>query len=339
MKYGLSTVRAARWRRIILAALVVAAVVQAAPALAQDAWKPTRPVTFIVPNAAAGTSDRTAREIQRIVQAHRFVEVPILIVNRPGGSGTIALNQLRASPGDGHVFLIMNGATLSAHITGLTPYGHADFTPLALMVDEYFGINVRSDSSIRSATDMLERLRKSPDALSFGTASLAGNNYLSMLTALKKGGVDVRRLKAVSFAGGNESTMALLGGHIHAISTGLGNMAEHLRAGKLRTLVISGPQRMWGPFAQVPTWKEIGVDAVASGWRGVLGAKDLTPAQIAYWEGVFRKVIQTPEWNQELRENYWVSTYVSAAETRHRLDGEYTELKQILGDLGMAKVK
>ena len=136
MKTVLSMPRAKRWCWIALAALTGGAGVHAATAFAQEAWKPTRPITFIVPNAAAGTSDRTAREIQRIVQAHRFVEAPILIVNRPGGNGTIALNQLHASPGDGHVFLIMNGATLSAHITGLTPYSHADFTPLALMVDD-----------------------------------------------------------------------------------------------------------------------------------------------------------------------------------------------------------
>ena len=320
----------------IVAALACAASLCASAA---EAWKPTRTITLIVPNAPAGTSDRTARELQRIIQAHRFMDVPIVIDNRPGGNGTIALNQLRARPGDGHALLIMNGATITAQITGLTPYGHADFTPLALLVDEYFGVNVRPDSPVRSAVDLLDRLRKAPDALTFGSASVTGNNYLSMLSALKKGGVDVKRLKTVSFAGGGQITMALLGGHIDVISTGLSNMAEHLQQGKMRTLVITGPKRMWGPFADVPTWKEVGVDAVASGWRGVLGAKDLTPAQIAYWESLFRKVMQTEDWKQELRENYWVSAQVSAAETRRRLDSEYAEMKQILGDLGMAKVK
>jgi len=339
MKYALSAARATRWCRTFLAALAVAAVVAVAPVFAQDAWKPTRPVTFIVPNAAAGTSDRTAREIQRIVQARRFVEVPILIVNRSGGSGTIALNQLRASPGDGHVLLILTGAMLSAQIAGLTPYGHADFTPLALMMEEYFGVHVRASSPVRSAIEMLERLKKSPDALTFGTASLSGNNFTSLATALKKGGVDIKRLKAVSFAGGNEITMALLGGHIDVISTGLGNMAEHLQQGKMRTLVITGSQRMWGPFSDVPTWKEIGINTAASSWRGMMGAKDLTSAQITYWESVFSRVVQTEEWKQELKENYWVNMYANAAATRRTLDSEYIEIKQILSDLGMAKVK
>lgn len=309
------------------------------PALAQNAWKPSRPVMFIVPNAAAGTSDRAARTMQRIMQTHRLINVPIVIVNRPGGNGTLALNQLRSSPGDGHVLMIMNSITMSAHIAGLTPYGHADFTPLALMVDEYYSVNVRADAALRSAGELLARLRKTPDALTFGSASVTGDNYISMLTALKKGGIDVKRVKTVSFAGGSEIALALLGGHVDVTHTGLGNMAAHLREGRMRTLAITGPKRMWGPFADVPTWKEVGVDMTASGWRGVLGPKDLPQAQIAYWEDLLRKITQTPEWKQDLEDNFWVNAYASAAETRRRLDGEYAEIKQTMSELGMAKIK
>jgi putative tricarboxylic transport membrane protein len=309
------------------------------PALAQNAWKPSRPVMFIVPNAVAGTSDRAARTMQRIMQTHRLISVPIVIVNRPGGNGTLALNQLRASPGDGHVLLIMNSITLSAHISGLTPYGHADFTPLALLMDEFYSLNVRADSPLRSAGEVLARLRKAPDALTFGSASVTGDNYISMLMALKKGGIDVKRVKTVSFAGGSEIALALLGGHVDVTHTGLGNIVAHLREGRMRTLAVSGPKRMWGPFADVPTWKEVGVDMSAAGWRGVMGPKDLPQPQIAYWEDVLRRLIQTPEWKQDLEENFWVNAYTSPAETRRRLDSEYAEIKQTLTELGMAKIK
>jgi putative tricarboxylic transport membrane protein len=311
----------------------------AASTYGADAWKPSKPVTFIVANAAGGTGDRTVREIQRVVQAHRLLDVPIVIVNRPGGNGTIAMNQLAASRGDGHVLLLISGANLSAQIAGLTPYSHNDFTPIAIIVDEYFGLNVRPDSPVASIGDMLNRLRKAPDALSFGTASLTGTNFTSLAAALKKAGVDVKRLKAVGFPGGAEISMALLGGHIDVTHTGLSNMAEHLIAGKMRTLVVTGPRRIWGPFASVPTWKEAGVDAVATSWRGFMGPKDLTAAQLAYWESLFRRVATSEEWKQDLKENYWVENYSGTAETRRRLDAEYLEIKQIMTDLGMAKMK
>jgi putative tricarboxylic transport membrane protein len=133
--------------------------------------------------------------------------------------------------------------------------------------------------------------------------------------------------------------MALLGGHIDVTHTGLSNMAEHLIAGKMRTLVVTGPRRIWGPFASVPTWKEAGVDAVATSWRGFMGPKDLTAAQLAYWESLFRRVATSEEWKQDLKENYWVENYSGTAETRRRLDAEYLEIKQIMTDLGMAKMK
>jgi putative tricarboxylic transport membrane protein len=318
---------------------LLAAIGIPAPAFAQSGWKPSRSVMFIVPNAVGGTSDRAARTLQRIMQAHKLIDVPIVIVNRPGGSGTLALTQLHSSSNDGHTVMIMNSITMSAHIAGLSPYSHADFTPLALLVDEYYGVHVRADSPLRSATELLARLRAKPEALTFGSASPTGDNYLSLLRALQKGGIDVKRVKIVSFAGGAEIATALLGGHVDVTHSGLGNVLPHVREGRIRVLAISGPKRLWGPFAEVPTWKEAGVDMTASGWRGVLGPRELPQPQIAYWEQVLRKVTQTPEWKQDLDNNFWVDAYANAADTRTRLDREYAEIKQAMSALGMAKVK
>ena len=306
---------------------------------AQDSWKPTRPVTLIAPNAPGGNSDRLAREMQRVIQANNLLDVPLLVVNRPGGNGTIALNQLLTHPGDAHILLIGTPGLLSNHITGLTQHSHADLTTTVLLLEDYYGVNVRAGSPIQSAREMLDRLTKTPDALALGTSGVAGANFTSLLTGLKRGGVDVKRLKIVSFAGGGQSTMALLGGHIDILSTGLSNMAEYLQQGKMRLLVISAPKRRPGLFAGVPTWKEIGVDMTASTWRTVMAPRDVKPAQIAYWENVFRKLVQTDDWKQEVVENHWENTYLPAAEARKRLDQEYADTRLVLGELGMAASK
>ena len=319
----------------LLAAALLA--IGAAPAAAQEAWKPSRPVTLIAPNAPGGNSDRLAREMQRVIQAHRLVDATIVVTNRPGGNGTIALNQLITHPGDGHVLMIGTPTLLGNHITGLTQHRHGDFTTLVLLLEDYYGVNVRPASPIQSARDMLERLKKTPDALALGTSGVAGANFTSLLTGLRRGGVDVKRLKMVSFAGGGQSTMALLGGHVDILSTGLSNMAEHLQQGKMRLLVHSGPRAKQGLFANVPTWKDIGVDMTTSSWRTVMAPKGLTVAQVAYWESVFAKLVQTEDWKKEVAANHWENTYLPAAEARKRLDYEYGETKQILTELGMAK--
>jgi putative tricarboxylic transport membrane protein len=131
--------------------------------------------------------------------------------------------------------------------------------------------------------------------------------------------------------------LALLGGHIEVLSTGLSNMAEYLQQGKMRLLVHSGPQRKPGLFGEVPTWREIGIDMTAATWRTIMGPKDLKPAQIAYWEGVFKKLVEREEWKKEVADNHWENTYLPAPEARKRLDREYAETKQILTELGLVK--
>ena len=77
----------------------------------------------------------------------------------------------------------------------------------------------------------------------------------------------------------------------------------------------------------------------AAGWRGVMGPKDLPRAQTAFWEEVLRQVVLTPEWKQDLEDNFWVNAYSSAAQTRQRLDSEYVEIRHTMRELGLAKVK
>jgi putative tricarboxylic transport membrane protein len=316
-----------------LAMLLVAA----GPARAQEAWKPSKPITLVAPNAPGGTSDRTARELQRLFQKYKLVDVAVNVVNRPGGSGTLALNQLHASAGDPHIILITTSAVISNHITGLQSFQYTDFSPIALLLGDNYGVNVRANSSIQSARDMLDVVRKSPEALSFGMSSIGGTNHTSLVAALRKGGVDVKRVKMVTFQGGGQISLQLLGGHVDVINTGLGNMVDHLVQGRMRTLAITGPRRMGGAFADVPTWKEVGVDVSLIGWRGILGAKGLTPAQVAYWDDVFRKVVQTAEWKADLQKNYWLDIYANAAGMRKWLDTENAEVRALLTDLGMAK--
>ena len=326
-------------RDTTIKAVLAISLMAAGAAPAQEAWKPTRAVTLIAPNAPGGTSDRTARELQRLFQKHKLVDVTVNVVNRPGGGGSLALNQLNSSAGDPHVILITTSAVISNHITGLTSYNYTEFSPIALLLGDNYGVNVRAESTIKNARDMLDQVRKNPEALTFGMSSIGGTNHTSLVAVLKKGGVDVRRVKMATFAGGGVISLQLLGGHVDVINTGLGNMVDHLVQGRMRTLAITGPRRMGGPFADVPTWKEVGVDVSLIGWRGILGAKGLRPAEVAYWNDVFRKVVQTEDWKADLAKNYWLDIYADAAGMRKWLDSENAEVRALLTELGMAKVQ
>jgi putative tricarboxylic transport membrane protein len=315
---------------------LLAASLASAPAAAQ--WKPGKTVEIIAPSGPGGTTDRTARVVARILQQHKLIDAPVNVVNKPGGSGTIGLNYLNQHPGDGHYIIIATTGSISNHIMGLIPYNHTNFTPLAMLFDEYLGVNVRAESPVKSGRELIERLKKDPESLSFGiSTSIGGANHTTLMVGLRAGGVDIKRLKTAVFPGGAASTTALLGGHVDVINTAPGNMVAHFRAGKLRTLAVSAPQRLGGVFASVPTWREQGVNADSSSWRGLMGPKGMTAEQIAYWDKVFAALVKTEDWKKDLEDNFWVNNYADAKGASKRLDEEYAEYKAILTELGVAK--
>jgi putative tricarboxylic transport membrane protein len=171
-----------------------------------------------------------------------------------------------------------------------------------------------------------------------GFSSSLGNHHHIIAGLFMKGiGASPRDLKTVIFKGSSESLTSLLGGHIELVSTGAGNAAPHLAAGKLRVLGVSSGQRLTGIMADVPTWKEQGVDLVYGSWRSVVGPKGLAPEQVTFWENALRKVIESADWKAELERNYWGDFFMTGAEFRKTIDREYREMKGMLVDLGLAK--
>jgi putative tricarboxylic transport membrane protein len=329
-----------RLRRLALVTLVqaLAGVAASATVSAASTWKPERAIEIVAPSGAGGTTDRTARVVARILTQHKLVDVPVNVVNKPGGSGTIGLNYVNQHPGDAHTMIIATTGSISNHILGLIPYNHTNFTPLAMLFEEYLAVNTRADSSIKSGRDLIDRLLKDPQSASFGiSTSIGGGNHTSLMVALKAGGVDIRRVKTAVFPGGAATTTALLGGHVDVINTAPGNMVAHFRSGKLRPLAVSAPKRLGGDFSTVPTWKEQGVNAVASSWRGLMGPRGLTAEQVAYWDRVLAALVRTEDWKKDLQDNFWDEGYADAHAARKRLDEEYAEYKTILTELGVAK--
>ncbi len=324
-------------RRAARTAFAAALTLGALPCAGAD-WKPERGIEIVAPSGAGGSTDRTARVVQRILQEQKLVDVPVTVVNRPGGSGTIGLNYVNQHPGDGHYLVIATTGSISNHIMGLIAYNYSDFTSLAMLFDEYLGVVVRADSPLKSGREFADRLRKTPDALSIGiSTSVGGANHSTLMVCMRAGGVDIKRLKTVVFAGGAASATALLGGHVDAINTAPDNVAEYVKAGQLRVLAISAGKRLHGLFANVPTWKEQGVNAESGSWRGILGPKGMTAEQIAFWDRAFARLVKTDAWKKELEENFWESSYADSRGTRKRLDQEYGEYKAMLGELGYAK--
>jgi len=317
----------------ILAVLLCAA----AAAHAQPAWKPEKSVEIIIGTSPGGPQDRLGRTLQKVLQESRLVEVPVSVENKPGGGGAVALAALAQRTG-GSTLMINAPTMLNNQITGKSPLPYTDFTALAILGIEYECVAVRADSPLKSAKELVDRLKKDPSALSVSIGTSLGNaGHLAYALAMKAAGVDIKKLKTVAFNSAGDGITALLGGHIDLASTPPSAVLQHVQAGKLRVLALTAPTRAHGELANVPTWKELGVNSTHEVWRGLIGTRGMTRAQIAYWDDVLGRLVKTDAWKKELELTQIENVYRNSAETVKYLKAEYDESRVILTDLGLAK--
>ncbi len=317
-------------------AAMFAALLSSSLAQAAD-WKPEKAVEIVVPAAPGGGTDRVARTIQKILTNQRLVESPMQVVNKPGGGGSIAFTYVNQHRGDPHYLGVTYPSLLSNPIVGSSSLKHTDFTPLAQLRNAYLGFSVRADSPLRSTQDLLDRLRKDPGSVVFSTFALGAPNHLALALVMKAAGVDVKKLRVVVYASGGLSQAALLGGHVDVVPTGVYNLVAPMQEGRIRVLAVTSPKRTEGIFAQVPTWKESGIDVVIGQWFGVIAPLGISPSQIAYWDDVFSRLVKTDEWKLELQRNSEDNEYLNSRDSKRFLDSQYDEYKRILVELGLAK--
>ena len=305
---------------------------------AAAAWKPDKPIEIIVGTGPGGGQDKSARTLNRILVDKRLVDQPVSVVNKPGGGGAVGWTYLNQHAGEGNIIYVGNPTLLTNHIVGRSPINYTHVTPLAILLSESVAISVLPESPLKTGKDLLVRLKKDSSSVSVAVgSSLGSTNHIAIALIAKAVGGDAKKLRTVVFQGGGEAITALLGGHIDVNSSAANNVVPHIEAGKLRVLGVAAPKRLGGALAAVPTWQEQGVNALVTNWRMVAGPKGVTPAQIAYWDGVLAKLVQTAEWKKDLETNLFENTYLGSAATERYMQAEYDKFRAALAELGMAK--
>lgn len=324
---------------LLCAAGIVAMSLQfAAEALGQSVWKPEKPVEIVVPTGAGGTNDQMARLIQKALQDQKLVSVPTLVINKAGGNQRLAVVYLNQHAADPHYLLYSTATVFTNEIAGLTKQRYTELTPIALLLVDYTVISVKADSPIKSMHDLVTRLRADPDSIAFGLVSRGGPNHLAAAQAMKAAGIESKKLKLVVFKTNAESAMAVVGGHIHAMVSSVSAALPQVEAGNARILGIAAPQRQPGKLAQIPTMREAGMNATGiPNWRGILGAKGVTPEQSVFWSSALSKVVATEEWKQQLEKNNVAPDFLASDEFAKWLAAAYEETRSVMSDLGLAK--
>jgi len=305
-------------------------------AAAAPDWKPEKAIEILVGVTPGGPADTSARLIQKILQDKRMAGVPVSVSNRPGANNALAWIYLNQHAGDAHFIAVTLPNIVTNRITGSHELSFADVTPLAQLNSETIVFSVKADSAIKSGTDLITRLKANPASISIAFSNIGSANHIGAGIVMKTAGLDVKKMKFVAFKGASEAVTALLGGHVDVVASSASTIAPQVESGALRLIAVAASKRM-RVYPNVPTWREQGVAAGFSNWRGVIGPKGMSAAQIAWWDDILGKIVRTDEWTKEVAQYGWEAEYLNSADSRKFLERQHEELRTILGELGLAK--
>jgi putative tricarboxylic transport membrane protein len=321
-----------RYKLLLLAALLPFA--SAAPA---QGFKPTRPIELVVHTGPGGGSDVFARAIAVMVEKENLLPVRLQVVNKAGGNGNVAIAYLAEKKGDQNTIGFFTGAMLTGYLVNKeATVTIRDLTPVVRLVLEPAVIAVKSDAPYRTLADFVDAAKKNPGQLKQSGGSITSrDNVVRQLLQQSSGA----RWAYISFPGGGERIAALLGGHVNMMVIEPEEAGEHIRAGNMRLLAQVSERRL-SHFPNVPTLKEAGFDVpVVPQVRGVVAPPEIPRANLEYWEGVFRRLMQTASFKKYVADNQFEDGFLGSADLVKFMDRYNEQMRSILKDAGVKTVR
>jgi putative tricarboxylic transport membrane protein len=304
-----------------------------------ETWRPQRAVQIVAGTPPGGGLDRVARALEKAISDARLLEVPIEIVNVPGGGARKAwTHYIDNHPGDGHVIGISSPNLTTDYLVGAADFEHSKYVPIATLITEYIAFAVRADSPLRTGTDLLDALARDASSVRVALSTALGNpNHIALAKLTRQAGGDVNAPAIHVFDSALTAVADVVANDADICAVTAASVLTELKAGRLRVLGISAPERLSGAFAHAPTWQEQGADCVIGAWRGVTGPAGLPAAALGYWQRILRAATEQPAWRDDLRRLSWSPMYRDGAELNAYLKNERAEFAAMLGALGQLK--
>jgi tripartite-type tricarboxylate transporter receptor subunit TctC len=239
-----------------------------ATAMAQS--YPNRPIRFVVPFAPGGSTDTLARTIgQKLTDA---LQQQVVVDNRSGANGNIGMEIVAHAAPDGYTILLGYIANL-----GIGPGLYAklpfdpvrDYAPITQLASSPNILAVHPSLPVKSLRELIAYAKTNPKKLNFASSGVGSIGHLTGELLNRSAGVDMVH---VPYKGSGQAVIDLLGGQVQMMFSGMSSVMQHIKAGKLRALAVTGAQRS-PAVPDVPTIAESGFPGFeATAWYGVLAA-------------------------------------------------------------------
>lgn len=288
---------------------------------------------MMIPANPGGGWDQTGRSLAAAMQAAKVVQ-NVQFDNKGGAAGTIGLVQfINAAKGDPTALMMGGMVMVGGIILNKSPVDLSMVTPIARLTSEYVVVVVPANSPHKSMGDLVKAFRDAPGKVSWGGGSAGGTDHILIGLIARATGGDPSKINYVPFKGGGEAIAAIVGGHVSAGVSGLGEFSEQIKAGRMRALGVSSPERLEG----VPTLREQGIDVVLGNWRGIFGAPGITPAQRDALVAAVRTATESPAWKESLTKYGWEPWFLGGEDYKRFIDEDVKRVGAILDSLGLKK--
>lgn len=257
------------------------------------AWEPTKPIDFVIMAGAGGGADQIARFIQSVAEKDKLTVRPLVPNNKGGGSGAEALIALNGTSDPDHTILV----TLNSFFT--TPMRQKDlgidiqtFTPIAMMGVDPFVLWVHKDSGITTFEDWLEKVKADNGEYVMGGTGKGQEDSIVIAWLEKNYGL---KIKYIPYKGGGAVAKDLAGQQIMASVNNPAEAKGFYESGDVVPLIAFSDERLPN-LPDVRTVKELGKDFSYYNQRAVVGAPGMSEEAAAYYQDLFKKIYDTPEW-------------------------------------------
>jgi putative tricarboxylic transport membrane protein len=324
-------------RAAVCAGLMLAALTSMSPARAQmdEAWRPQKSTTLIVPSNPGGGWDQTARFMQRAIEANKLSPTSVEVINRGGAGGTIGLTELVERHATDPYKLMVSGFGMTGSVLmHSSKHNIMSTTPLARLTSEYQAIAVPANSPFNSLDDLLTAFKANPQAFSWGGGSAGGSDHIFAYLLAEALDIEATKVNYVAFTGGGEASAALLGGQVDAGISGFGEWGGLADSGRIRLLAVSSDQRMADD--DTPTFRELGIDLLFANWRTIVAAPGITRAQKEWYVDLLRQARTSDEWQETLKRNNWTDSFLTGEDFDNFIIADSARTARILQRVGIS---
>ncbi|WP_428241195.1 Bug family tripartite tricarboxylate transporter substrate binding protein [Gynuella sp.] len=305
------------------------------------AFEPSGKIECIAPADPGGGWDFTCRSVATVMEELDMIKGAMQTTNMAGAGGGVAFAHVVSKrKNDNNLIVAASTATTTRLAQRQFPGMNAGMVKwVGALGADYGVIGVSKDSKYQNLNQLMDALKADPRSAKFAGGSANGGwDHLKVLIAAQAAGVkNLPKIAYLSYNNGGEAMTQVIGGHVDAFTGDISEAIGFIDSGDMRILAVLSDERLPGKFANIPTAKEQGIDAIGPNWRGFYMPAGASKEAQQFWVDTIDKLYATPEWKEVMVKNGLIPFHPSKDEFESFVINQVKSIEQLSKDIGLLR--